>query len=378
MTTSELPEIGRWIKCTMTCDYDYKCKVMSYEDDINTISLDFNTGDTVMEQIVNIQYLDGSDDSLSKEDLAKYKWTYVQTPSEEELVAAVNRVENRRREISCAHCKSDTVILKACKACHNVYYCNQTCQRNDWSTHKDLCAYEKVRLKPDPRYLVRQAPDLLRAQFQEKLQSEYHAILMDALGGKFEVFHNGGFFWTPVATNINDSDWMRNPSSTDMTPMERYQLRHDSPRSEKSEPAVFKWRALESLEHGRGEPTGCSFIELMKCHLLDDERYRKGGLHYLSGSLEDPGLFWGMVINFNTFGTVAPFHSNCHCNMQRLPKKQRKMRNKWDKIFQRAKQDPLDVQCMFSEIPVGCLSFDRCPYKHDIEVVEKISRNSST
>ena len=377
MAASNLPEIGRWIKCTVTTDYNFECKILGYEDDINSISISI-TGDVLMEQLVNVQYLDGDDDSLTMEDLKRYKWIYVQTPSEEECIAHVNQVENRRREIACGHCKSDIVALKACKACHNVYYCNQTCQRNDWAIHKELCAYEKVRLKPDPRYPLNQAPDFLRAQFQARLQSEYHAILLDALEGRFEVFHNGGFFWTPVVTDMKNSDWKRNPRATDMTSLERYQLRHDSPRSENNNPIVFKWRALESLEHGRGEPIGCSFIELIKYHLLDDERYREGGLHYLAGSLEDPGLFWGMVINFNTFGTVAPFHSNCNCNMQRLPKKQRKMRNKWDKIFQRAKQDPLDVQCMFSETPIGCLDYEECPYRHDIEVVERISRNSSS
>ena len=84
--------------------------------------------------------------------------------------------------------------------------------------------------------------------------------------------------------------------------------------------------------------------------------------------------FCYMLINFNTFGTVAPFHAPCHCNPSnnegQMPPKFRKLRSRWDKMFLRAKADPHDVQCMFADTPAGCHNFDNCPFKHDVEVTE--------
>ena len=319
--------------------------------------------------------MSGEDDVLSIADLTSYQWTYVEAPSDEELRASVIQKDNCRLEISCGHCKSDTTILKACKACHKVYYCNQTCQKNDWSIHKESCVYEKVKLKPDSRYPLRESRNPSMAKLQQKLQSDYHEILIDAFKGNFEILHDQGRWRDPPNTDTENATWIRNPKSTVLSTLERYQVRSDSPRTDNTKPISFKWRALESLDHGKGDPTACSFLELMDCYLLNDERYREGGIHYLAGSLEDAGLFWGMAINFNTFGTVAPFHSNCHCNITRLTKKHCKLRNKWDKIFYRAKADPLDIQCMYSETPVGCQNFESCPYKHEIEVIEKITKH---
>jgi len=81
-----------------------------------------------------------------------------------------------------------------------------------------------------------------------------------------------------------------------------------------------------------------------------------------------------MLINFNTFGTVAPFNGACHCNpgnvKGQMPPKLRAMRRKWDRIFKRAKAHKTDVQCMYSETEEGCHNYNDCPYKHDIEAEE--------
>jgi len=39
----------------------------------------------------------------------------------------------------CAECGEEGVSLKTCKLCMLVRYCNPKCQRNHWSTHKQLC-----------------------------------------------------------------------------------------------------------------------------------------------------------------------------------------------------------------------------------------------
>ena len=80
----------------------------------------------------------------------------------------------------------------------------------------------------------------------------------------------------------------------------------------------------------------------------------------LSGDVEDPCVFWAMVMNFNSFGTVALFHENCDCIIDRLPEEQRELISKWDMILNRVKENEFDVQCMFSETPIGC---------HNLEIV---------
>ncbi|XP_048194991.1 putative protein MSS51 homolog, mitochondrial isoform X2 [Perognathus longimembris pacificus] len=45
----------------------------------------------------------------------------------------------------CAHCRalpnslSDSKVLRHCKRCRNVYYCDPECQRSDWPDHRRVC-----------------------------------------------------------------------------------------------------------------------------------------------------------------------------------------------------------------------------------------------
>ena len=39
----------------------------------------------------------------------------------------------------CVRCKKIAVGLRRCSRCAVVYYCDQTCQRKDWKTHKTVC-----------------------------------------------------------------------------------------------------------------------------------------------------------------------------------------------------------------------------------------------
>ncbi|XP_004583664.2 putative protein MSS51 homolog, mitochondrial isoform X2 [Ochotona princeps] len=45
----------------------------------------------------------------------------------------------------CAHCRAlpsslpDSKVLRHCKRCRNVYYCDPECQRSDWPAHRKVC-----------------------------------------------------------------------------------------------------------------------------------------------------------------------------------------------------------------------------------------------
>ena len=109
-------------------------------------------------------------------------------------------------------------------------------------------------------------------------------------------------------------------------------------------------------------------IFLIQMILEDDDRYKEGGLHYLA-SCESPRIFWAMAINFNTFGTVAPFHPDCLCKYNKIPPKWKELRKKWNKIFKRVKEQEDDIQCMFSDTPLGCHAYKKgCLYKHHVYV----------
>ena len=77
-----------------------------------------------------------------------------------------------------------------------------------------------------------------------------------------------------------------------------------------------------------------------------------------------------MLINFNTFGTVAKFNTKCDCNYQKMPYKIKQILNYWNDAFERAKNDIDDVQCVFSSSQEGCHGFglkgcSGCNFKHD-------------
>jgi len=52
--------------------------------------------------------------------------------------------------ICCAECgKERGVSLKACKSCMLVKYCNPSCQRNHWSTHKTACKQRAAEIRDE-------------------------------------------------------------------------------------------------------------------------------------------------------------------------------------------------------------------------------------
>ena len=119
---SNFPEIGRWIKCSIAT-HEFTCKVCSYVESVEAAIMNFSKmdSDPLFDKEVEVQYLDGDSDQFSMEDLRRYNWSYVETPSEENLKTAAIQSDNVQRQISCAFCKSNTTELKSCKACKKVY-----------------------------------------------------------------------------------------------------------------------------------------------------------------------------------------------------------------------------------------------------------------
>jgi len=86
---------------------------------------------------------------------------------------------------------------------------------------------------------------------------------------------------------------------------------------------LFKWRGTETKGHSFAPSSGpfasypvtsCSLaqrVDFMKTE-KDDEAVRQGGLHALA-NIDDQDTFYGMAINFVTYGTILPF-APCRCH----------------------------------------------------------------
>ena len=354
---SGLPQVGRWIKYNWRRDGArvWLCKVVEYED-CESFGMSYYRGAyQEIERRAVLEYPGGDIDSEDETFFGKINWSYIAQPSEEELATLVLKRNNEQLGYFCQACKTTSTKLLKCKGCKAVHYCDSKCQRDDWKTHAGVCSKKKVVLQPNPRYpMARIQTDM--AVFQKDVQTKANAALMDALNGRFKVL-------------INDR-WVQNPRATDLETCERYMLKHDA---DQDNTIHFKHRYTDTSPHANGEPTSCSLYLTMELVLEEDEKYKEGGLHYLVLDNCDPGMFWGMALNFNTFGTVAPFTTTCHCNFPKMPPNYKKMKKQWDKIFTRAKLSALDVQCMFSDTPFGCHSFGLegdagCKFRHDISV----------
>jgi hypothetical protein len=83
---------------------------------------------------------------------APYFWRGT-TPSERRRTIGVSvRMSERTMTtiICCAECgMKGGVSLKACKSCMLVKYCNPTCQRNHWATHKKICKQRAAEIRDE-------------------------------------------------------------------------------------------------------------------------------------------------------------------------------------------------------------------------------------
>jgi len=356
-TYKGLPTPGKWIKWNSGKSSDLgswsKGEVMEYT-----------------EMGVEINNMNGVDlNELTQQDVAEDHslWSYCEIPGQEEKEKA--EWEGLNREIGhrfCNKCNCVTKKLQICKGCYKVYYCDETCQLDNWSSHKDDCKREKTVRRPDPRYPLSELSTIWK-EVQVRTQNERHQVLQAALNGNFTVKHSEGDL--TVAWHL-----VHGPKSTDLVFGNKYELNVNS------EVFTFEWEGLNPMEHSipEGHPTSCVLFESMEEHLNDEEFMeefnQKVSLQYIAGMhlLQLDSVFWSMVINFNTYGTVAPFDGPCRCNSKnvkaQMPPERRELRKKWNKFFKRAKADINDVQCMYSASKVGCQNYENCPYKHQVEV----------
>eukprot|EP00092_Neocalanus_flemingeri_P036035 GFUD01039235.1.p1 GENE.GFUD01039235.1~~GFUD01039235.1.p1 ORF type:complete len:447 (-),score=102.38 GFUD01039235.1:61-1401(-) len=355
-TVSGLPEVGMWIKYTIM-DREFRCKVVSHEsmdsckDEGEYFEWVLGLNGYEDDHQFVVEYDDGEDDTLEGSFLKRMNWSCTPAPGKEELEVAVQQRSNQMLGYCCQMCKSTSTKMLRCKACKKVHYCDPACQRKDWPTHQTACVKEKVVLQPNPRYPLANVERKLGSS-QKKIQKNYNSAVVDGLNGNFKIKING--------------KWVRNPKAIDLETSSRYELIHNS----KGKVVHFKQRALVTGPHANGEPTSCDLLMTMEL-CMEDDSFNEGGLHYLVGW--DDGTFWGMVLNFNMFGTVAPFNTACYCKFPKMPPKYKEMRKKWDKMFSRAKACFTDVQCMFANTTTGCHSFGLqgeagCRFKHDIAV----------
>jgi len=357
VTYKDLPDIGKWINWNE--GEEIKAEVMGYEDDYAGYCQ--NT-----EKTVNVKFMDRTEDSLCQKELERYNWSYCEAPCKEQIEKAMYEELNQFiGDRSCNACNCKDKKLHLCTGCYKVYYCDATCQIPDWNTHKNNCKREKIVLKPNPRYPLSKVSNKVKKS-QIQTQEKYHQVLQDALDGNFTAEHLDSSVDEVVPLPV------KNPKAgSDLKTCESYRLTTNNGMTW----GDFTWEGLEAHGHSKpeGKPTSCTLLAIMYYVLKWDSA---SGLHNLAqGAATGKGeeqIFWGMIINFNTFGTVAPYHGPCDCNPSnvkaQMPPEWRELRKKWNKILKRAKDDINDMQCMFSDSEEGCHNFSDCPYKHDIEV----------
>jgi hypothetical protein len=92
--------------------------------------------------------------------------------------------------------------------------------------------------------------------------------------------------------------------------------------------------------------------------LLEDARFREGGLHYFAG---DP-LFWTLIANWHVHGSALPFPGPCGDTCS-IPSKDkwREVQALCDGWFRGASIDLFNVRCMFVDTPIGCHD-SVCPF----------------
>jgi len=379
-----LPTLGKWIKWNNTQDGSYSKGWVKEYTTRSTIRFRLRSD--------GCEYADGIDNKkgvlvehfsgvcvtiLPPPDTI---WSYCDKPGEEEKDKA--EWEGLNGKIGgrfCNKCNCVNKKLQICKGCFKVYYCDETCQLDNWNTHKADCKREKTVLKPDPRYpLSEVSSDVKKCQIRR--QTEHHQILKDALNGNFTVKRRPA--WNDTLRRREEDVFVKqwNPKSGDLEHGVEYELEVANGRQ-----TEFEWEGLEPKIHSipEGNPTSCRLFHYMESYLFLDQEFMKGGLNFLAGSYQEIEIFWFMLINFNTYGTVAPFYGPCRCNPKnvkaQMPPEHRELRKKWNKFFKRAKADFNDVQCMYStphkcvsdadsESEKGCHNFVNCPFKHDVEV----------
>ena len=318
-----------------------------------------------------VQHIEGDDDEIDElhETVFDKPWEYIEAPTQDEIDLARTANHHKSEVYECNHCSSKQINMRKCANCMKARYCSTECQKEDWPTHQKDCK-KKIKIKiENPRYPLAN-PDLNQAMNEKMIQDTMNDVLQDALTGKFKLFK-----WSIGGSDIEDividDDGIINPKSTDVvwgtqyavvTQLDQYYILTTSP--------------IEPESHC-SSPTSCSVYNLLDTLGHGDSQMKSifDSLHFLImyASQDATSLFWRMAINFNTFGTVAPFDINCKCAFSKKPRKFKQLLKFWDGKFKRAKEDLNDILCVYSNSEQGCHAFGLpdglgCRYKHYIFV----------
>ena len=320
---------------------------------------------------------DGDDDERLAFIAKKSSWHYVDPPSDEDLAEAMIARNNRMSCLECNHCKSITKKLLQCSKCKKVRYCGKDCQRKDWTTHENDCKKVKLIEIVNPCYPLKNPNKTLAAE-QKEFQDQINDILHMAIKGNFKI-------------KINE-EWKKNPKVTELEHEKKYLISCPSPFLIKENYPYTVETILDPPTHCE-KPTSCTLLQLLGKMYERDMKLNAwpNNIHSLvacwklipkTGEIQASPLFWGMVLNYKTFGTVAPFDKSCECNFTKMPTIWRKAQKIWDKAFTRATENINDVHCCFSDLGIsdsvedkwdGCHGYGlsgelRCRFNHNILV----------
>ena len=360
ITDDFFPKIGSWIcldpKATIDLDKtDDNFEVLgsdSFEADEKFEVLDFYIVETndghaklkVKGLIIRRFTKDGDDDERLAFIAKKSSWHYVDPPSDDDLAEALIARNNRMSCLECNHCKSIIKKLLQCSKCKKVRYCGKDCQRKDWTTHQNDCKKVKLIEIVNPCYPLKNPSKTLAAE-QKEFQDQINYILHIAIKGYFKI-------------KINE-EWKKNPKVTELEHEKKYPISCPSTFLTKENYPYTVESILDPPSHCE-KPTSCTLLQLLgKIYDRDmKQNVSPNNIHSLvacwklipkTGETQASSLFWGMVLNFKTFGTVAPFDKSCECNFTKMPTIWRKAQKIWDKAFTRAMEDINDVHCCFSD-----------------------------
>ncbi|NNM44385.1 MAG: zinc finger MYND domain-containing protein [Chlamydiae bacterium] len=97
------------------------------------------------------------------------------------------------KKVHCQHCDKLLESPKNCGKCKVVYYCDQGCQRNDWTSHKTLCVKypDTFEIESDQELFSRIATCFERSDFFHVIfHFKYKGEDAKAPPHKFRIIHN--------------------------------------------------------------------------------------------------------------------------------------------------------------------------------------------
>ena len=93
--------------------------------------------------------------------------------------------------ILCGHCSKEVLNNKACGGCRQVYYCDVTCQKVAWPSHKPDC------LKSKALNSVKNAAQTLPQTSKEEVPNPWQALVKDLKSDKVKIRHWEADIYSP-------------------------------------------------------------------------------------------------------------------------------------------------------------------------------------